>query len=439
MSVARDFRVTCKMRERGACTADVTYTFRAKDPSFCLVTPMSIDLLSPRIVTSAAARPITCTLVTDAAQAESLRPEWERLLERAERNELTQSPDWLLGWWQTYGDLQGRQLRLGVFHEGDRLVGLAPLARRRHWYRGLLPFRRLEFLASGEPDGHAICSNHLSILAERGGEEKVANRLAEAITAGAFGSWDEVVLPMLSADTAWPELLTNAFRAKGMHAESAVTAGAPFVTLPQTWDKYLAGLEYQHRKNLRRTLRLFDDWSGGTTELECLRAPADVERGKKILIDLHHQRWAKDDDSGVFRSALFNRFHDKLMTTLAERGALEILVLRARGEPVAAIYSFVWAGKVCTYQTGRRADLPANLSPGITVFAQAIRRAIENGHREFDMLADAVFYKLQLTAQVRPLVQVRVVRPSIVEGMRKLGICIARRVKRAKKPTQPAD
>jgi hypothetical protein len=49
----------------------------------------------------------------------------------------------------------------------------------------------------------------------------------------------------------------------------------------------------------------------------------------------------------------------------------------------------------------------------------AIRRAIEAGRREFDLLADEAFYKLQLTPRSRPLVQVRAARPSLVEWTRR--------------------
>jgi CelD/BcsL family acetyltransferase involved in cellulose biosynthesis len=380
---------------------------------------MITKALPPRIVTA----PPSTLRCTVAAQADdALLRAWADLQGRCERNEITQSPDWLLNWWRVFGPLGGRQLRLGLFHDGDRLVGLAPLLRRRHWYRNWLPFRRLELLASGEPDGEGIFSNHLGVLAERGCEAKVAGALVQAIADGTFGSWDEVVLPMMSGDTAMPELLVDAFRSAGYSAESVTTTGAPFISLPKTWDEYLQMLPSKQRKNLKRQLRLFDEWSAGTTELECIASAADVERGKKILIDLHHARWAEETHGGVFRAPLFMDFHDAMMRRLAEHGALEIFILRVRGEPVAAIQSFVWDGKVSTYQTGRRTDVPSNLSVGSLVFAHAIRRAIEQSRREFDMLADAVFYKLQLTEQVRPLVQVRAVRRCLVEWIRKTGV-----------------
>src|SRR5205823_4557376 len=103
------------------------------------VAPEVPQSLMPSVRSSSTA--LACTVVTDPVEAERLRPEWSALLERSARNELTQSPDWLLTWWRVYGGLHGRQLRLGLFHDAGRLIGLAPLLRRRHWYGRTLPFR----------------------------------------------------------------------------------------------------------------------------------------------------------------------------------------------------------------------------------------------------------------------------------------------------------
>ena len=112
---------------------------------------------------------------------------------------------------------------------------------------------------------------------------------------------------------------------------------------------------------------------------------------------------------------------------MAERGELELLWLTARGEPVAALYGWTWDNKVYAYQTGRRTDVPANLRPGGVLFAHAIRRAIEQGRREFDLLADEAFYKQQLTSHARPLVHVRAARSTLAEALRRLGSASLRR------------
>jgi CelD/BcsL family acetyltransferase involved in cellulose biosynthesis len=376
----------------------------------------SASILCPAVT----AQPST-VVIDDPLEMEALRPAWTSLLERSSCNEITLTPDWLSTWWRVFGPRQGRQLRLVLLFEADRLIGLAPLLRRRHWYRPGIPFRRLEFLASGERHGEGICSNYLNVIAESGAENEVSRRLVQAIVAGELGAWDEVVLPMMAGDGPMPALMEAAFTNQGIPAEIAKSGGAPYIPLPSTWDAYLKALSRSHRRLLVRSLRAFDEWSNGDSSLERVTLSSEVDKGKKILTDLHHARWEADGESGVFRSPPFLQFHDTIMPTLLNRGALELLWLSVHGKPVAALYSMVWNDKVYAYQMGRQPDTPANIRLGAVIIAHAIRLAIESGRREFDMLADVTQFKQQLTLATRPLVQVRAVHPCWREKIR-LGV-----------------
>src|SRR4051794_7112641 len=92
----------------------------------------------------------TRSVVTDLVEAERLRPIWLDLLQRSASNELTLTPDWLLTWWRVYGHRRGRRLCLVLFFDAGRLIGLAPLLRRRHWYAPGIPFWRLELVGADE-------------------------------------------------------------------------------------------------------------------------------------------------------------------------------------------------------------------------------------------------------------------------------------------------
>jgi CelD/BcsL family acetyltransferase involved in cellulose biosynthesis len=372
---------------------------------------------------------LTCTVVAGPAAAQRVRADWEALLRRAARSELTHAPHWLLTWWQVYGRRQGRRLRLVLLHQGGRLVGVAPLLLRTHWY-GCLPFRRVEFLASGEPPAQAVWSNHLGVVAQRGAEGPVVRRLAAALLAGELGGWDEVVLPMLSGDTPFPALLRDAFAAggPGVAAEVVETARAPYAVLPARWEDYVRGLPRAHRRHLVRTLSAFDAWAGPDSRLLRATTPAELEEGKRVLVELHHERWRGAGKAGVFRRPDYVRFHDAIMPQLLARGELELLWLTARGRPVAALYGMAWGDKVCAYQMGRRLDVPANVRPGGVLLALAIRKAIEAGRREFDFLADEAPYKRWLAHASRPLLRLRVVRRSLREGCRRAGTAARRRL-----------
>jgi CelD/BcsL family acetyltransferase involved in cellulose biosynthesis len=331
-------------------------------------------------------------------------------------NEPMLSPAWLLSWWRVYGS--ERRLRVGLFHEGNRLIGLAPLHSRRFAYRPGIPFRRLEFVGSDVDEQDGVCSDYLNIVAEAGKEERVVAAFAQALIEGAFGPWDELVLPAMDGEGAMPALLVHALQRVGVAASRLMVDQAPYVELPATWEAYLERLPKKKRYGIVRALRDMQAWAAGSLQLHVVTSLDDLERGKRILIDLHNERWSADGERGAFRGRRFAAFHDALMPQFLQRGELELMWLSGHGEPVAAHYNIVAAGKVYHYQCGRRMDLPKGLRPGIVLLAEAIQRAIRAGRREFDLLAGVSQYKMDLTHTTRPLVQVRAVRSCLVEKLR---------------------
>src|ERR1043165_2102324 len=105
-------------------------------------------------------------------------PAWRDLLSRSNNDEPTLTPLWLGAWWRVFGSEGGRRLCVALFFDTDRLVGMAPLQTRRHWYRPGIPFRRLELLASGEREADEICSEYIGVIAEQGREGAVVEAFA---------------------------------------------------------------------------------------------------------------------------------------------------------------------------------------------------------------------------------------------------------------------
>ena len=180
-----------------------------------------------------------------------------------------QSPVWLLNWWRHYG--QGRQLAVGQFLEDGRMVGLAPMLRRRVWYRPGIPFRRLEFLGADVDEGDGVGSDYLNVIAQRGQETKVAKAFVAAVTGGAFGPWDEVHLPAMAGDSPMTDLLAEAFCRAGYPASRKQTTAAPYIPLPATWDQYLQRLPKKCRHEAVRAERTFNDWAAAQPSFTVLR------------------------------------------------------------------------------------------------------------------------------------------------------------------------
>jgi CelD/BcsL family acetyltransferase involved in cellulose biosynthesis len=365
---------------------------------------MDVGLQSARAISL---RPV---VVFNPGSLERYRTDWLELLGNSDSNEPMLSPDWMLLWWRVFGGCDGRRLRVVLFFADRRLVGLAPLLWRRHWYRPGIPFARIEPLGTGENEKDSVWSEYLNVIAERGCEEAVALALARYLAVGELGHWDEFVLPAMNGESDSPTLLANAFHEMGMSADWEVADRSPYIALPNSWDAYLQSLSSSKRYFITRSLRELEKWAGDALQFHVAQSLTELEEGKRILLALHLDRWANDGPARAFRSRRFTAFHDLVIPAFWQEGAIELAWLSIRDEPIAALYNIVWNDKVYFYQSGRRLDLPANLRPGVALHAYAIQNAIRQGRREYDFLGGPSRYKLKFAPESRPLVQFRATR-----------------------------
>jgi CelD/BcsL family acetyltransferase involved in cellulose biosynthesis len=270
----------------------------------------------------------------------------------------------------------------------------------------------------------------------------VLDALVDALTADRLGAWDDLVLARMNGQSPVGVLLADALRTRGFTASLEASGASFHVPLPASWDAYLAALTPSRRAWVRRSIRAFEKWAGDDVRLEVATTREELERMKAELVALHQRRWADAGRAGAFASRRFTAFHDALMPALFDRGALELLALRARGRTVAVLYNLVWRGKVQFYQCGRATDLGPNVRPGIVIHARAIARAIERGLSEYDFLPSLVRYKAELSLASRPILSLRAARPSSLEVARRaawLAMEHARAIKRSRRARAPQD
>ena len=353
--------------------------------------------------------------MNDVAELERLSDEWEQLLGRSDGDHFSLTPTWVLTWWRVFGSLGGRRLHTLVLRDGETLVGLVPLLLRRHWYRRVVPMRRLELIATGEDSADEIVSEYLGPIAAVGYEDRVVEALVGHLEQG-HAAWQEIVFSALDQQAPAAQRLGQAFSARGFTCASRVTAQCPFIRLPKSWDDYLAALSSDDRYMAKRSLRDFEHWAGKDSQIEVARTHEDLARGKEILQRLHTHRWQSGGRDGAFASPIFRQFHDQVMPALLDRGELDLRWLVVEGEPIAVSYSVIHENRIYYYQGGRATEVPKGVRPGIVLHLYAIQAAIEAGRAEYDFLGGDARYKLQLSTATRPLVELRVVRPTFTEA-----------------------
>jgi CelD/BcsL family acetyltransferase involved in cellulose biosynthesis len=114
--------------------------------------------------------------------------------------------------------------------------------------------------------------------------------------------------------------------------------------------------------------------------------------------------------SNAFETEDLVSFHNELTSLALIQGWLRLFVLSLDGVPAAALYAFSYAGKFYFYQSGL--DMAyAKQSIGLVTMGLAIKRAIEEGANEYDLLQGREPYKFHWTSQSRDLTQLEFYPP----------------------------
>lgn len=327
--------------------------------------------------------------IDEPAAFADLREEWSELLADSDGDGLFLTWEWLYSWWcHLAGD---RSLRILTVRRDQRLIGLAPLARRAPRWSRLIPFPALEFIGAGDAG-----SDHLDVVVRRGHESQALYALAEALAG------DRLMLELGRVrDAAHVAGLAREIRGWGWDSERADVDVCPYIDLSgRDWDGYLSGLGSAHRYNLRRRQRnLEKQWE---VRFEC--AADDEQRSSALeeLMALHQRRWRRRGEPGAFHDTAMRAFHEEFSRVALERGWLRLFRLQLDGRTVAAIYGFLYHGVFYFYQSGFDAEFQRH-SVGLVIMAQAIRRAVEEGAQIFDFLCGDEAYKSLWAEHKRPL------------------------------------
>jgi CelD/BcsL family acetyltransferase involved in cellulose biosynthesis len=196
----------------------------------------------------------------------------------------------------------------------------------------------------------------------------------------------------------------------------------PFVTLPGSWDDYLAARSANFRQQIRRRERKLAKL--GDLRLRSASAES-LEADMATLFRLHLLRW-----EGRGRSALADPAAQDFLRRFAraaqERGWLRLHTLELDGEPIAAFFGWRLGARYAFYQSGFD-PAHADHSVGSVILAMTIRSAIEEGAHEFDMLLGTEPYKRRFTDRARPVETVVVAGARSARGLLLTGEAAARR------------
>ncbi len=347
-------------------------------------------------------------VVEDPSAFDALEGEWAGLLSRSSNDSITLTWHWLRTWWHVYQEARG--LRIVTVRENGRLVGAAPMLVRAHpqvHYR-VLPFRRMELLASGEAHGHQVCSDYIDWIAEAGREHEVVGAVLDHLCGSRGDEWEEIYLPDVSAASPNVAPLEREAGRRGLKFEVIRREPCSVIRLPRTWEAYLESVGSNLRYKIRRGRRELERLRG---EYHVVRDEGELPTAVDTLVRLHQGRWNSRGRPGAFASRQRLAFHQRFMPIALRQGWLRLGILLVEDEAIGAIYNFRYGKRISFYQSGITVPDNTHLRPGLLMHSFEVQAAIESGCEEYDFLKRGHSeYKDAWTDTTRDLLCIRIAK-----------------------------
>lgn len=373
-------------------------------------------------------------LVQRVEDFRALEAEWDDLLADSRANTIALTHRWQLTWWETFK--AGRELCILTVRDSlNRLVGIAPLLRRRVLHRGLVPLRRLEFLATGEDEADEIDSDYLDFILRVGWEPPALAGLLHYLVKKAPFSWDEFHLGFLPGTSVTLPLCQQLACDLGLRVGEPVQTPGVLVHLPTSWEEYLARFIHKTRYHIRRDRRLVG--TAGDVQFRWTQNAAEFEALYPTFVELHQKCWQAKGRPGCFSSERFTAFHRQLAQFFAPQGTARIAALLVNQRPVAARYLFLYDSKVYDYQSGQDPTFMPKASPGQVLVGYCLEAAIAEGLPTFDFLKGVPEYKQTWSQNQHHQVSIRLTRPGSRDRLRTLLEGLVKRARRLRLGRRP--
>ncbi len=317
----------------------------------------------------------------DLQALDDLAEPWNQLLAESASHVPFLRYEYLSTWWQTLGGGEWAHGDLFVVvarAEDGGLIGIAPL-----FFTDNLDGRpALMFLGSFE------ISDYLDVIARPADLPSFVDALLSyLLTAPDVPPWAVLDLYNLLDDSPTLAALQESAGRLGLTCTEETLQPAPCITLPGSWEAYLAGLKKKHRHEIRRKLRRAETAPDGV-RWYFVEEEASLDAEMEAFMQLMTYDPEKDQFlTGVMRTQMKAAVH-----TAFRAGWLQLAFLEIGGQKAAAYLNFDYGNRIWVYNSGLNFDL-RYYSPGWVLLSYIIQWAIENGREALDFMRGDENYK----------------------------------------------
>lgn len=212
-----------------------------------------------------------------------------------------------------------------------------------------------------------------------------------------------VLLEYVPDDTPTLEAVAEVLGASGYQVTREKLVTSPRITLSADFETYVQSLGKKERHELRRKLRRFESAPGTSFRwAKDHELPAVLDR----FFALHR---LSRGDKAAFMTDSTEAFFRDMADALAAAGWLRLGVVRAYDQDAAVLFAFAYRDTLALYNAAYDPAL-GSLSLGIASHAFAVRDAIAQSFKIYDLLRGDEPYKYDLGAVDRWLWRLEAVR-----------------------------
>ncbi len=330
-------------------------------------------------------------LLTASSGFDRLADEWDDLLQRAVIRSIFLSHSWQRTWWEHLGN--GGLRLIVVRDDAGQLTGIAPL------FEPEADARRLSFV------GCVDVSDYLDVIVDRKVADDAYQALWDFLSGPNAPAWDALDLCNIPDRSPTHTRLAELARSAGCTADVTVDEVCPVITLPGSWEDYLASLDKKQRHEIRRKLRRAEE----SAEVHWYVVEQDdgLEPDVESFIELHQKSTAEKEG---FWDEPMKAFFRAMAARFAHAGWLKLYFIEFDGQRAATFMCFDHMNEILIYNSGYDPARFANLSPGIVLNARLIEHAIQLGRARLDFLRGDEEYKFRFGASPEPVHRLRIGR-----------------------------
>jgi len=337
-----------------------------------------------------------------------MRLAWDEFIEAAD-GEIFLSFDWCRIWWKYYG--RGRELRVFVFFDDSKIVGIIPLF-----------FEKIRLgplaIKVGKIVGSDFTLVQFSLPVDEAYIRPVVDKMMEQL---GNMKWHIIALGPIAGMYRHFDRFTGACRnsVNGALRVSVEQMGVQtYYYLPQSWQEYLKGLNSRERQTIRSSYHKIE-----RKDLPFERQYASVENVDSLFecfVRTHQEQWRQIGMPGHFGDwPDAYQFHREQAVAQIANGRLRLMKIFLGEDCYAYQYSYVFSNKCFELLSGRSSrKSPAGVDLGRVLFAEQVKDSIKQGIKTIDSMRGEYRYKLRLGGKLLPISALYIARNNFANRVR---------------------